>query len=165
MAVRTNFKAVLDKLRKTIGEESVKPEHLKALGDEAVRLITVRTRLGYGVDTPGAERQKLKPLSDAYIEMRRKSRGKLSGMTAPARSNLTFTGQMLESLKVIAKRFSVSIEPSGQRDDGISNQDVAQSVTRFGRPFISLSRLEIKQLKRFYETMTGKLLRKRGLTR
>lgn len=163
MAVRTNFKAVLDKIRGSFNE-AIDQDQLKLLGDEAIRKITVRTRLGYGVEKPGAPRKKLKELSQGYIESRLKAKGRLSSMTAPARSNLTFTGQLLDSLKVVVARGKLSIEPTGSRRDGQSNQDVADSVSK-KRPFISLSDLELKALKRFYEVeIVRKMLRKRGLT-
>ncbi len=164
MTVRTNFKAVMDKVAKGVAE-SFKAQAMKLLGAEAIRLIVVRTRLGYGVVRPGAPRQKLKPLSKRYIEHREDSR--LSGFTAPRRSNLTFTGAMLESLRIkTSKAGAVSIEPTGGRRDGQTNAAVAGHVTKGGRPFISLSDLEIKKLARYMEKeILGKTLRKRGLTK
>jgi hypothetical protein len=164
VGVRTNFKAVLERVRSAVITDPVKPEELQKLGDETIKMIQVRTRLGYGVDKVGAQRKKLKPLSEAYIEMRRKNK-KLSSFTNARRSNLTLYGYMLESLSVVIRKRAILIEPTGARPDGESNQGVAQSVTRSGRPFISLSDLEIKKLKRFYQNeILGKALRKRGLT-
>ncbi len=155
----------MERVKTAVLKDPYTPEQMRKLGEEAIRQITVRTRLGYGVDKVGAPRKRLKPLSEGYIEMRRKSKV-LSEFTNSRRSNLTHTGQMLESLKLRITRFGVFIEPTGARSDGISNMDVAASVTRYGRAFLSFTDLELKKLKRFLEKdILGKTLRKRGLTR
>jgi hypothetical protein len=164
--VRSNFKAVIKKLEATFKVDLLEKE-IKALAAEAIRMIQVRTRLGYGVDTPGGKRFRLKPLSEKYVERRAAQKNKLSEHTSPNRSNLTFSGELLDSLD---SRFpgpgKILIEPTGTRKDGTTNQAVAASVTEGGRPFLALSDLELKKLNRFFEKeVLEKVLRRRGLTR
>jgi hypothetical protein len=151
-----------DRIKQALAD-AARPQVLKAMGEEAVRLIVKRTRLGYAVDSHGQERSKLKPLSAGYVHQR-EADPKLSAMTAPKKSNLTRTGQMLDSMAVIAVRQgSVVVGPTGSRDDGLTNAQVAAWVS-VARPFNFLSRLEQEQLTRFYRNRFGDLLSNRRLT-
>jgi hypothetical protein len=58
--------------------------------------IRKRTQLGYGVPSENASNAKLEKLSPKYIIKRGNS--DISENTSPARSNLTFTGDMLGSI-------------------------------------------------------------------
>lgn len=143
-------KQQLDKLTRKIADSlkmTVDAQFMKEIGDEAVRLIYTRTKLGYGVNSQGGPRQKLLPLSQNYINYRKKS-GKLDQSTGPRKSNLTFTGQLLNSIKV-KKSGVLWVGPIGYRNDGLSNEEVANRVTAAGRPFMFLSNLELGKLKRF----------------
>jgi hypothetical protein len=124
---------------------------MRQVGEEAKWLIFVRTKLGYGVGSQGGVKQKLKPLSPFYIELRKilKKESMLDPSTSPKKSNLTNTGQMLASIQV--KRASngiVWLGPMGYRDDRLTNEQVANTVSK-DRPFMFLSDLETKKLKRF----------------
>jgi len=136
---------------------------MRAIGVEASRLIKVRTRLGYGVSSNGKQRKKLKKLSDNYLIFRAKHRDELDSETSPERSNLTFTGQLLNSMKVKkAKKGSVIIGPSGKRSgERLTNDELGQHVEDAGRPFNYLSNLETKQVERFARKTFGDLV-KRG---
>lgn len=123
---------------------------MKSLGLEAIDIVLERTRKGFGVKRTGGNRRKLKPLSKRYIEFRRKNRSRLGKAGRITKSNLTFTGQMLESVKIIKSRNGVlEIGPSGIRDDRKRNADVGRWVTQQGRPFMNLGRAEISSLQRF----------------
>lgn len=77
----------------------------------------------------------------------RSKAGGLSELTSPKKSNLTRTGQLLDSIQVTnAGIATVSVGPKGGRDDGLTNQKVAEHVTEAGRPFNSLSKIETKRL-------------------
>lgn len=139
---------------------------MKALGREAVRLIVKRTRLGYGVDRDLGAKSRLKPLSARYVDWRQKNKRQLSGFTTPRRSNLTKTGQMLDSMTILeTSKGRVVIGPSGARKGSrLSNQKVAEFVTKQGRPFNYLSELEFNQLVRYYRRTFGDLVRNQRLT-
>lgn len=144
--------------------DAAQPAVLKALGEKAVELIVRRTRLGFGVERYGQSRFRLAPLSQGYIYQRERD-SDLSSLTTAKRSNLTRTGQMLDSMAVIeVRQGSVVVGPTGGRDDGVTNMQVAQWVTAQGRPFNFLSRLEQEQIVRFYRNRFGDLLRNRRLT-
>lgn len=147
------------------------PDAMRALGEKAIELIVRRTRLGYGVENAGDERQPLMPLSERYKRYRQLAfAGRVSGvtvsdMTSAGRSNLTLTGQMLDSMavtKVSSK--SATIGPIGYRTDGKANQQIANYVTKAGRPFNNLTRLEREQLIRFYRNKFGDLLKNARIT-
>jgi hypothetical protein len=163
-----NAKRIADALDSLIAEIKA-PESMRRFGQLAADMIKLRTRLGSGVAKDGSEKQKLKPLSKTYIEVRKgnlafktsPSTGKpipfkpdangakmtLSNQTSPSKSNLTRSGQLLDSEGVTSVGYgTVSVGPSGQRTDRKSNEDVAKYVTDAGRPFNHLSKTELKRL-------------------
>lgn len=169
MSAKQDLSKIVDRIRKAT-KAAISQKALRPLGDFAVGLVVVRTRLGYGVDTVGGERSKLKPLSSTWKSARAfyADRGLLSGLTTVNRSNLTFTAQMLDSMQVVkAAAGSIVIGPRGYRVDplskGKSNEFVANAVAKGGRRFNNLSRLEIGQLTRFYRNTFGDLLRNERL--
>jgi len=101
------------KLKKDL-EDSLNSRRMKELGEFLVDRIRIRTRLGYGVSGDGKPRRKLKPLAPLSKEIRKDYRkmGELSDLTTANKSNLTFTGQMLDNLVVTAvsaKKFTIDI--------------------------------------------------------
>lgn len=129
-------------------DEVKKPENMKKYGEMVADMIRLRTRLGDGVPREMAEKEKLKPLADSTKEQRKRlqSKGKLSNLTTPNKSNLTRTGQLLDSEKVKSvSTGKVTVGPSGTRDDGKSNADVAEYVSK-SRPYNHLSRVETKRV-------------------
>lgn len=143
--------------------KAVSPSSLRPVGRFAVDLIVKRTRLGYGVDNNFGIKSRLKPLSQRYQEFRKKYQA-LSSTTRPTKSNLTLTGQMLKSMKVLSVSDNkIILAPSGRRNDGLSNLEVASFQEEQGRIFNRLSNLEYKQLIRFYRKNFGDLLKKKKL--
>jgi len=164
LSATNDISAFVRKLEASV-QATVKSNELADLGNEAIRLIVKRTRLGYGVRGQGFDRYKLPPLSAFYVKQRQLDGSDLSGDTSPTRSNLTRTGQMLDSMAVISvKPGAVVVGPQGGRLDGpLGNDDVARWVS-VRRPFNYLSRLEQEQLRRFYRNRFGDLLRNQRLT-
>jgi hypothetical protein len=161
MASKTKFvigkglREAISKIIKTNRDEIQDPRIMRALGNEAARLMVRRTRLGFGVSKDGAKRNKLTPLSPQYIQTKREKFSGLSSLTRPKKSNLTRTNQMLTSIKVIdSMRGRVSVGATGNRHDSdLTNEDVVrfnQVTGRVLRPFLNLSALEIKGLQRTY---------------
>jgi phage gpG-like protein len=110
------------------------------LVNKAVELIRKRTRLGYSVEKNGGTKKKLKALSSEYVEFRKKNK-KLSGKTRSKKSNLTFTGDMLDDLEIVNTS-------NGHCEIGFKSsesQEKAKWVSK-NRPFLHLSKSEIKQL-------------------
>lgn len=156
----------LDKIIKRLNSsvaDVIDKKSMTAVGKFAVTLIVKRTRLGYGVNDSLGQRSKLRPLSPGYIKQR-KNFPDLNQLTRPSKSNLTRTGQMLESMtSTVKSKGSVVIAPTGIRDDGQSNMDIARYNAERGRIFNNVSELEFKQLVRFYRKTFGDLLRLRKL--
>lgn len=125
------------------------PDNMRKYAQMGADMVRLRTRLGSGVARDGADKAPLKPLAESTKARREamQASGRLSSLTSPGKSNLTATGQMLESITVTEVRYgAASVGPSGSRDDGKSNAEVAEHVTDAGRPFNNLSRVETKRL-------------------
>jgi len=151
-----------DKLEKAV-KETASAQAKKFVAQKAVEIIRRRTLLGGSVSEFLGRRGKLKALSPRYREFRTNF-DLLSGKTTPNKSNLTLTGQMLDSLKVKSVRADeIIIGPTGNRNDSdLTNAQVAAFVEEQGRPFLNLSDLEFKQLLRIYrQQFTGLLKRAR----
>lgn len=171
MSAERDIKSIVNNILKVF-KGSRDNSVMRELAKFAIEMIVKRTRLGYGVSklrgsestrSSGITKVKLKGLSSRYIEYRKKY-NKLSNMTTPRKSNLTFTGQLLKSMKIIKiGRGSVVIGPSGSRNDGLTNEFVGQDVAEKGRPFNDLYELEQKKLTRFYRKTFGDLLKKNKL--
>lgn len=123
------------------------PQNMRKYGESAAQLIKTRTRLGSGVASSGGDKQKLKALSSSYKEQRKKFK-QLSSQTSPGKSNLTRTGQMLDSMGVKSvKQDEVKVGPMGSRTEGnLTNEKLSQYVTEAGRPFNNLSKIETKRI-------------------
>jgi hypothetical protein len=130
----------------------VNPSKFDFLIDEIPRIIKIRTRLGKGVNN--GDIVKLNQLSSNYIKFRKKLLGGvslkqhrkttkstndkgLSGETTPGKSNLTLSGEMLDSIK-------------GRRDGlkftfffgNTEANNKAKWASENGRPFFELSNSE-----------------------
>lgn len=160
-AISDIFRRISSTLDKAVSRKSLKP-----IAEFTIQLIVKRTRLGYGVDRQFGTKKKLKPLARSYIEYRR-TFNSLSNYTTPARSNLTLTGQMLGSMRILSIRDRlVTIGPSGSRNDtSKSNQEIADENAARGRVFNRVSQLEYQQILREYRREFGDLLKKENLLR
>lgn len=154
-------------------EETINQKAMRPLGEFIAELIRKRTRLGYGVDRDYGQKTKLKSLKASYKKFRgyADEAGFLSSNTSQGKSNLTLTGQLLDSYGIIkVSRSLVAIGPKGTRRNvgrlkgrGISNQQIALYQEEQGRIFNRLSELEFLQTVRFYRKNFGDLLHKRKL--
>ncbi len=124
-------------------KNTVNDQLIYKLATLAIEQMRTRTRLGYGVPDLGAAQQKLAPLQDSTVANRKraKAKGTLAGQTTPKKSNLTHTGQLLDSIKFIARGNTIEISIMGER-----NRSVATFVTEQGRPFFTLSKSEVSRL-------------------
>jgi hypothetical protein len=133
-------------------QKTAKRKIMMKLGTEMAKMIQIRTRLGYGVSRDGAQRRPLKRLSPSYVEFRKATRHRLSPYTSPKKSNLTYSGRLLGSLSALrAKDGSVSVGPKGSRNIKVHGY-VSEK-----RPYLFLSDLEIKKLRREYDLIVQKI--------
>jgi hypothetical protein len=164
------FRNKMDDIKRRIGRK----EFMTKLGLQLRTLIYGDTKAGKGVasDQEGAGVEiRLAALSDTYVEYRRKKLNSKNFSPGPffkvSKSNLTFTGQMLESLDFEARQGLVRVfvsdtsrtELSGRRSK-LSNKDVADIVTRNGRPFLGLSQRNERTLDKEIERETRAIVRR-----
>ena len=132
---------------------------LRKVSDELARIVVKRTRLGYGVAEMGGEKQPLKRLSPRYVRQRERARRRrdLDSTTTPMKSNLTFSGQLLASVKTVnVGGREANIGPTGMRKRSrLSNLKVGQYVTEKGRPWLNVSAAEERQIIRFYRNLVN----------
>lgn len=110
--------------------------------------IKNRTRLGKGVNQTEGKLEALIPLKETTKARRgaKKKAGKLSAQTTPARSNLTDTGEMLDSLKYESSATEVRIYI-----EGANNQKKAIDQANAGRKFMNLSKSEVNTVLRYLQ--------------
>jgi len=151
-------------IKKVIGL-STSRKNLTRYGNIAVKRIQARTSKGFGVARTGKIGQRKKGLKAlATSTVNRRKRSKLHSSTSPGKSNLTFTGQLLESLKVKKinpRKGSLVISPEGRRRDGLANFEVAGFADEGGRPFIGLTREDLNIIRKEYQSTFSKLVRRR----
>lgn len=114
------------------------------IGNTVKDIIYKRVKSGSGVNK--GNKEKLKPLSQSYIEYRKKNKpqGKFA---SPTRSNLTNTGQMLDNFEISVEGLTtlVTIASNGRTDSKLTNAMVAEFVSK-ERPFMDLSQSEMRLL-------------------
>lgn len=154
------FEKAFKKNTKKIEKELAKS--MPEVGEIMVKDIKKRTRLGFGVSDNGASKSRLKKLEDSTKRYRRwydRARGGLGDGATPTKSNLTLSGNMLDSLKARSTGdFSVRVEPTGN-DAGISNKEKAEYVSVV-RPFLFLSKPEIKRITKFLRKELDSIIKK-----
>lgn len=143
------LEADLKKFIESIVTKEMKLEWAQLVADT----IYKRTKSGKGLtqnktSVGGNSLKKIEPLSDSYVRYRS---SKILGPYASAkRSNLTFSGELLESIiaKVAGKAAIVEIQDT-QHSTGIGMKELAQRVSDKGRPFFGLSDSEAKTLENY----------------
>jgi hypothetical protein len=160
------FKKTAKLIEKTI-KDGIDKKLLEPIAEEAIKIIVRRTRLGYGVSKHFGTKAKLKALSSKYVDIRSRFKNLDRSTTRPKKSNLTLTGQMLNSMAITkSKDGQIIIGPTGNRNDtDATNEDIARWNSERGRKFNRISQLEFNQLLRFYRKTFGDLLKKRDLIR
>lgn len=140
----------LDDVRKFLNalkKEVLSKDNFQKIGEEVKEIVYRRVKSGFGVNSDETEtptQKRLKPLSKSYVEQR-KDRGVKGQFATPGASNLTNTGQMLDSIQVRATNdgVTISIPDTPRSDTDISNKKVAEYVAD-ERPFFALTSAEIK---------------------
>jgi len=144
-------------------EDSTSKEVMTEVGEEAVRLIKQQARIGKDYKTG----QKFKPLSEEYIEKRDEYSDYLDETARKSKSNVTATGQMVDSVKVTkVGPKTVEVAATGTRSaspfggGNISNAEVAFYVESQGRHWLGLSKKSKARIENFYKRIVNGLIRK-----
>ena len=140
-------------------DKAIDASTLNETGRYLANQIKIRTRQGRGVEnSEDRTTYRLKPLSSSYVAQRRRLRrlGLLSRSTSAARSNLTRTGEMLDSIDFTTNNREKSIyldfsnRASQQKAEYVSND----------RPFFNLSQGDINEVtRRWNEKIANELVR------
>jgi len=187
------FTQTLTKFRQSLLTKSL----VESLARDTKKIVYNRVKSGEGVNSDRrapkrTKQQRLKPLSDSYIEWRRgnliffrNKQGKLIRLTksewdqitkprlgrfgAPARSNLTLSGQMLNAIKydLTAKGFELFIKnnrrrkvhPKHKTKPTLTNEELAEIVSK-ERPFMALTLEEFRILERKIDRHINRQIRK-----
>ena len=136
---------------------------LSKIAQDAEDRIRTRTRLGYGVEggERGGSRVKLKALSEKYVNQRKKQKSFNRSLTTAKKSNLTRTGQLLDSIRsrVIGKKIELFF--TERRKDGVKNKDLVEWQSEKGRDFFELTNKEITGLRNQLKKDLIKALRRK----
>lgn len=159
MSASRDLSRAFKKIKRFLNVKAFSNKEMRVLGDRSVELIVKRTRAGKGVEKTGGKSKSLKSMrkhSPLYTAFRKKNKRKLSKFTAPARHNLTLSGDMLDALKVThIKKGKVTIGFNKNKEE-----TKAEVNAKRGWKFNNLSSPEIKQLTRFYRRTFGDLVKK-----
>lgn len=150
-------------------EKLLSADFLQELGNQATSIIYKRVKAGGGAKN--GQRTTLKSLSKSYVtareglieglarfttkegkfvEFKVKKSLKLGKFGSAGRSNLTRTGQMLDSIDFKLTRNGITIFiPDDPREDSVlSNAEVAEFVAEQGRSFFELTDSEVTSVQR-----------------
>jgi len=188
--------SVFNAVRAIYDDLTTQREELDKIGKFARDRIVAETRKGNDLTNNGAKQPEL---SEAYIAWRRgvvsarkieagvhktgdfAKAARISGQNKiqpdstffkPAKSNLTLTGQLLESIEytVKAEDKTIIIEPTGSRDDGKTNKEVAEELARRktrlapnGRKFLGLDDRGFQRIRNLIVEAIRRLALKKGL--
>jgi hypothetical protein len=126
---------------------------LTEVGEFAVEMIRERVRgKGQGVKSEGVNARRLKPLSPKWIAQRARFAA-LHPETSPSRSNLTYTGEMLDGLYYVIKKGEVIV--SVRRGDAMKKAIFTNEI----RPWANLSKGEITKIRQAVERLVKRNLR------
>lgn len=171
---KVDIRSRLDKIEVVLRKALKDTRLLREMAGFLKLRIYQYTKRGYSIagNRKEGDPEKLKPLTPGYIEHRRRLQGKgkskkskssravrktkdlpkLGAFFSPARSNLTLTGQMLDALKTtvdgISGKATVFVDDTPRTDSDLTNAEVADKVTKDGRPFIGLDRVGRDRMRR-----------------
>lgn len=148
-----NIKSVLRSVNKVFTDTRSSNKLLSEISEFSIKRIQQETRKGKDLVRDGSQPD----LSDGYKRWRRKVKRGESKVTPasfmrPNLSHLTLTGQLLDSLKAKidkAKGF-ITIQPTGNRDDGESNAEVASDLKDRGRVFLGLDKRAVESIRKLF---------------
>ena len=142
------FMARLNKIKKYIRSR----EFLTEVAELARTIVVKRTRLGYGASEGINDKFPLKPLSPGYVKHRKNRRP--TGPSTPTKSNLTYTGDMLNAVEYKIQQLKITI--------GIFDPQEAEKAfwnLLNDREFLALTLAEKKQIANFIRKKIADMLK------
>jgi len=192
-----NIDSVFNAVRSIYEDLTTQRDELDKIAKFARDRIVAETRKGYDLTRNGEKQPELSEPYIAYrrrLSRRFKETGKQVGaglsveqamrnqaidskrgptptpdstFFKPAKSNLTLTGQLLNSIdyKVGHEGKTIIIEPTGVRDDGLTNKQVAESLAsrKTKRKFLGLDERGFQRIRNLIVEAIRRLALKKGL--
>lgn len=145
---------------KTLISDTVDKSLMDEIGREVVDIVKTRTRKGFGVKNNLGPQKPLKALSPKYKARRKllQAQGKLSSKTTPNRSNLTKSGDMIDSTYYKTTKNTVTVSPKGAK-----NRKKAKYQAEAGRVAYNLSKSENRRITKIINNRFNKDINKKGL--
>jgi hypothetical protein len=173
MAVKIkNLKSVFNSVRSIFTDSFERTAMLQKQADFLTNRIKTETRSGKDLTREGARQP---ALSEGYMRWRRKLRdGKSKSKIVPdanyfrpRTSNLTLTGQLLESVrsKVETRNRLFKIFVEGKRDDGLSNNEVMTDLKKRGRTFLGVDKKGVKRVRKAVVDELRRQIRQKRFTK
>jgi hypothetical protein len=158
MSIEKQLNDIITKRIDAISKNAVTDQVLKKVGEGATQQIIKRTRLGKGVRPVGGSVFNLLPLKNSTVDYRDRYDFNLSNFTTPTRSNLTATGQLLDSITYRVfraggiKGIELFFKENRRRELSggparTTHKEINRHVEKGGRPFFYLADFEIEKLK------------------
>lgn len=150
-----NLKSIFNSIDKVLKDTASNQAMFGEIAKFAETRIVQQTRAGNDLST-GDKSEKQPELSTGYIKFRQRVK---SGKTdikpdpqffRPRSSNLTLTGQLLKSIRgtIVKSKRQVVVEPTGGRDDKLTNKEVASDLAKRGRTFLGLDSIGIQRIRK-----------------
>lgn len=167
-----NVKSVLNSVN-AIFQDSIKSEKfLREIRDFTVLRIQAETRKGRDLSKEGAP---IKDHSDGYKKWRQRlasgeSRSEIvpdSKFFLANKSNITLTGQLLESLtgKINKLRSEIEVMTTENRRDGEKNNLIVQDLKKRGFTFLGLDEKGVRVIRKKALDEIRRQIRRRGFTK
>jgi hypothetical protein len=175
-----NIDSVLKKIENLVTNDLYDSSLLQDIQDFSILRIQAETRKGKSLPYDANQQ----PLANSTVNIRTQiSKGKIKPdnpdwfkpdptFFKPKKSNLTSTGQMLESLKgsITKSDGTIVVKPTGSRDPSLSNSkefttniSLAKDLALRGRKFLGLDALSVKRIRKMVLDEIRRLKKKRNL--
>lgn len=165
-----NMDPIIKAIRELYSDIAHQESSLDGIGKFVRDRIVAETRKGNDLTKGGIKQP---PLSEGYIQKRYKLKsGVDKTFFRPSLSNLTLSGQLLDSIeyKITVSQSKIVISPTGVRDDGMRNEALAQELadrsTRLaprGRHFLGLDDRGYKRIRAKIIEAIRRMAEKKGL--
>lgn len=153
LSLKKQLENILQRKLKKIIADSTDKKTLQEIAEYTEALVKARVTKGYGVVKRGESEYKFKPLSKGYKKYRKEFKD-LSPDTTPNKSNLHLTGDMVNSIKGSVKPGKVIVNCT--EEFNLKKAEWNEKT----RPFLELSRQELKKIKAYFSEKIKNILKK-----
>ena len=142
------MKSIINNVGRHIIRLSRDRKILKLIADAGAKIIQIRTSQGFGVDQDEGSKKELRKLKASTIKQRKRYKDRLASGVGPDKSRLTFTGQMIDSIKgKVASNKAIVYLKGKHKNTSLSNEELAAIHEDTGRKFMHFSNKEIEVIR------------------